>query len=311
MREGVGMSSGDWGAGKPSVAVLLIATVLSAHEARHAIEASGARLVATVDLAMAASTLADYPDADVLMLEAEGADAETLGAALDAVADRALLGTPVIVGFAPDQLDQVAAAMLGHQVQLLCGPSAADRAAALAIARAGRPSGVVREEDPDTESARLKRLNDEVARIVELLARVGRAPVSAPGLGDRTTPFGAEDDAAPIAAADVRRAIRVRRLRDQFFGSGLFEDPAWDMLLDLFAADLEGVRVSVSSLCIAAAVPPTTALRWIARMTEAGLLEREPDPGDRRRAFMLLSPGVRTNMRRYWQAMRRLGGQLV
>ena len=43
------------------------------------------------------------------------------------------------------------------------------------------------------------------------------------------------------------------------------------VLLDLFAAELEGNRVSVSSLCIAAGVAPTTALRWIARMTDMGL----------------------------------------
>ena len=58
------------------------------------------------------------------------------------------------------------------------------------------------------------------------------------------------------------------------------------MLLDLYAAELEGAQVSVSSLCIAAAVAPTTALRWIGRMTEAGLFVRQPDPFDRRRAFL-------------------------
>ena len=38
-----------------------------------------------------------------------------------------------------------------------------------------------------------------------------------------------------------------------------------------------------------AVVPPTTALRWIAQMTEAGLLERIEDETDRRRAFIALS----------------------
>ncbi|MFX4925881.1 hypothetical protein ABTC31_20055, partial [Acinetobacter baumannii] len=83
-------------------------------------------------------------------------------------------------------------------------------------------------------------------------------------------------------AAEVRRIIRGRRLRDQFLGDGLFEDPAWDILLDLYAAHLEGTQVSVSSLCIAASVPPTTALRWIGRMSDLGMLERRPDPFDRR-----------------------------
>jgi hypothetical protein len=44
-------------------------------------------------------------------------------------------------------------------------------------------------------------------------------------------------------------------MREQFFGPDLFADPAWDILLDLYAARLEQQRVAVSSLCIAAAVP--------------------------------------------------------
>ena len=94
-------------------------------------------------------------------------------------------------------------------------------------------------------------------------------------------------------------------MRDQFFGAALFEDPGWDMLLDLYAADLERRRVSVSSLCIAAAVAPTTALRWIARMTDSGLFERQPDPHDRRRAYMALSPPARDAMRGYFGAVLR------
>ncbi|MGJ3628472.1 hypothetical protein AB5I41_18845 [Sphingomonas sp. MMS24-JH45] len=57
------------------------------------------------------------------------------------------------------------------------------------------------------------------------------------------------------------------------------------MLLDLFAAELERARVSVSSLCIAAAVAPTTALRWIGRMASenAGARPRSRRPSPRLR----------------------------
>ena len=104
-----------------------------------------------------------------------------------------------------------------------------------------------------------------------------------------------------------RATIRARRMRDQFFEAGLFADPAWDMLLDLFAAHLEHARVSVSSLCIAAAVPPTTALRWITTMREAGLLDRHDDPFDRRRAYVGLTDAALSAMRRYCGALRRAG----
>lgn len=72
------------------------------------------------------------------------------------------------------------------------------------------------------------------------------------------------------------------------------------MLLDLTAARAEHVRVSVTSLCIASAVPPTTALRWIAQMSEAGLFQRIEDEVDRRRAFVALTDKAADAMARYF-----------
>ena len=101
----------------------------------------------------------------------------------------------------------------------------------------------------------------------------------------------------------VRQILRQRRLRVEFFGNSLFADPAWDILLDLTAARTEGKRVSITSLCIAANVPATTALRWIQQMTESGLLQRTDDDQDRRRAFVSLSDkGANLVANYFWQA---------
>jgi hypothetical protein len=97
------------------------------------------------------------------------------------------------------------------------------------------------------------------------------------------------DPTVQVGPQLVRRLIRLRRDRDRHFPAEIFADPAWDMLLDLTAARMEGVDVAVSSLCVAAAVPTTTALRWIRTLTEAGLLERRTDAGDARRSFVILS----------------------
>ena len=99
----------------------------------------------------------------------------------------------------------------------------------------------------------------------------------------------------------VRRIIRQRQLRARFFDGELFADPAWDMLLDLTAARAEHTRVSVTSLCIASQVPPTTALRWIGQMTEAGMLERVEDDLDRRRAFVALTDSAADALARFFQ----------
>jgi DNA-binding MarR family transcriptional regulator len=104
-------------------------------------------------------------------------------------------------------------------------------------------------------------------------------------------------------AKAVRRMLRQRRMREQYFPADLFADPAWDMLLDLYAARLERQPVSVSSLCIAAAVPATTALRWIKTMTDAGLFLREDDPHDGRRIFIALAEGACDALGRYFEAL--------
>ena len=109
--------------------------------------------------------------------------------------------------------------------------------------------------------------------------------------------------AAPSPAPDpklVRKIIRQRQLRARFFDPELFADPAWDILLDLTAARAEHARVSVTSLCIASGVPPTTALRWIGQMIDSGLLKREQDDMDRRRAFVALTDDAADAMAHYF-----------
>lgn len=81
----------------------------------------------------------------------------------------------------------------------------------------------------------------------------------------------------------------VRRERDNQFPRGLFGEPAWDMLLDLFVNTRRGRTVSVTSLCIASAVPATTALRYIALLEERGLLQRIPAQHDRRVSYVELT----------------------
>jgi hypothetical protein len=80
------------------------------------------------------------------------------------------------------------------------------------------------------------------------------------------------------------------------FLTELFGEPAWDILLDLFISAKQGKRVSVSSACIGAAVPTTTALRWLAVLESRGHIVREDDPADARRAFLHLSADTYSRM---------------
>jgi DNA-binding MarR family transcriptional regulator len=147
-------------------------------------------------------------------------------------------------------------------------------------------------------SPQLQQLSDEVSRIATTLARLAVDPEIA-----AKTPREKPANDFPerkVAIETVRSFIQARRLRSQFFDGELFADPAWDMLLDLFHAEIAQRRVPVSSLCIAAAVPATTALRWITTMTDAGLFRRRADPYDGRRVFVELAPEASKAMRGYF-----------
>jgi hypothetical protein len=113
---------------------------------------------------------------------------------------------------------------------------------------------------------------------------------------------------APISFPDgrargIREMIWRRRRRESHFPADLFADPAWDMLLDLYASHYEQKTVSVSSLAIAAAVPSTTALRWIKLMSDEGLFVRAADPDDGRRIYIALSDDGRERMDNYFGEM--------
>ena len=97
-------------------------------------------------------------------------------------------------------------------------------------------------------------------------------------------------------AAKAQKYLRMRRKRADLFGADLFADPAWDIMLDLFAAGIEGRVVSITSACIASGVPTTTALRWVALLVSRGTICRIPDSRDHRRSYLFLSDEAKTVM---------------
>lgn len=308
-------------------AMLLIADAAGAFDV--AIEQAGGRLIRRVAWSAVEQTVPQLAGWPVLVVEAMGVDDDRLATVLPILAayvDAAML--PAVVAITSDQIDLVTTHLLGPDIRLLCAPTMAERVDALTAAASppipvlhGNQSGRVQEQDrdgfgqqrPPAPDESLSRLNVRMAEIARLVSDLNRDVHQATAdVADRRPGYGAEPAASTphsVHAHEVRRLIARRQKRGVFFGQfggeALFEDPAWDMLLDLYAAELEGTRVSVSSLCIAAGVAPTTALRWITKMTEMALFIRHPDPVDRRRAFMTLSPRASEAMRAYLVAARK------
>ncbi|MBB6123202.1 winged helix DNA-binding protein [Sphingobium subterraneum] len=277
------------------------------------IPATGCRLLDVVPVNQGAARLAMTVDVDVIILSCRGDEPglESLVARMDAMALNG--GTDVIILVGLAGLDMVYASVRTPGAIILCDADAQDIAAAFCAVLRRRGNGQwLHDISRENEGERLERLTDELARLARTIEDLvqDRTPVegmvgkgnSGRARGDTAlfrspaNDFSAfplpdfnENAPEPIDAQQVRALLRARRLRDHIFSSELFADPAWDIMLDLMAAQLEGTQVSVSSLCIAAAVPPTTALRWIRQLTDRGLLVRQADPGDGRRVFITLS----------------------
>ena len=285
-------------AGPPPV-LLAASSSRASTRAAATIEAAGFR-IAAVPLEDALGRIAIQAAASAIWVEVD----EDGGASLDRLLDRvdAEAGSgrfPAIVSAPLSLIDAVDARLQDRSVTLLIDPTDADRAAALALATARRGEGArLNDVASEVSALRLRQLSDEVSRIATTLARLSTVP-GAPSV-ERIDPGVPGGDKPNVSAELVRQVIRARRVRARFFDETLFADPAWDMLLDLLQAEIAQHRVPVSSLCIAAAVPPTTALRWIKTMTDAGLFLRRSDPHDGRRVFVELSHGASESIRRYF-----------
>lgn len=325
--------SGGFGAmPRPGLAVSIYADrgYLRAEMAEDA-AAAGLRVAQTTDL----SRLLDPGDpptlSELVLVDCPVIDGAEL-AALSRLDQRASqVGSQLVVSTSMGSLDDVFGCLDKADTQILVTPSRADRVIALGrvLARSGNRVRELSEED----RLSLLRLTEQVSQIahkLEILSSHGGAEPSAAFRFEGQTGVSAKHDTKLDPQFDggsdrlvrasrpplpdprlVRKIIRQRQLRARFFEGDLFADPAWDMLLDLTAARVEHVRVSVTSLCIASGVPPTTALRWIGQMTDAGLLQRVDDETDRRRAFITLTDKAADAMARYFAELGTSGASLV
>lgn len=125
--------------------------------------------------------------------------------------------------------------------------------------------------DPGSLADQVKELQLQVER----LASAAIAANLAMGRNDPTTRM-----------ARAVRILMLRQTRQTIFGNKLFGEPAWDMLLQLYASTLSGRKECVSSLCVASGVPSTTALRWISLLESRHWIEKHSDPLDGRRTFV-------------------------
>lgn len=262
------------------------------------IEAAECRIGGTMSLDAARGRMERQIAASAMWIELDRDDGPAMDELLDYLDSKAGEGRfAAVVSTTAALIDPIAARLENRAIELIVDAGEAERAAALAIATASAGMGQrVSDIASDQSAARLRQLSDEVSRIAATLARLSAGPAAAAPVIEAAR----TSDAPEVSAETVRSVIRARRLRARYFSEELFADPAWDMLLDLLQAEIAHLRVPVSSLCIAAAVPATTALRWLKTMVSNGLFVRRADPHDGRRVFVELAPETSIALRRYF-----------
>ncbi|HEX8364230.1 MAG TPA: hypothetical protein VF603_02985 [Allosphingosinicella sp.] len=136
----------------------------------------------------------------------------------------------------------------------------------------------------------------EISRVLEETARLVRQHADAQV---RPAPPGsAASEPLEIPAPLVRAILRIRRLRADYLPAA-GGDPAWSMILELYAAELEGRQLNQSRLTLAAGIPHTTGLRITRTLIGRGVFVRRPDRADGRQLVLSLAAEAADKVRAY------------
>lgn len=105
----------------------------------------------------------------------------------------------------------------------------------------------------------------------------------------------------------IQREISVRHLRNSLFPASLFADPAWDILIDLYASEGIGRPVSSGDACLVTGVSQSTGLRAIRRLSDVGLICRVRHTRDNRKLYLILTASGRRAMNAWIDAQHPAG----
>ena len=97
---------------------------------------------------------------------------------------------------------------------------------------------------------------------------------------------------------------RARDARKRTIGvPSLFGEPGWDMLIEIFIAQIDKRLISLTSACMGADIPIATGLRWLRVLESEGFVERVDDVKDKRRTNVSLSQMGLFKMIKYFSNM--------
>lgn len=124
----------------------------------------------------------------------------------------------------------------------------------------------------------LRLLGEQLQRLLALHVR----------LAETTAAFGPSRQRDAVTAPMIRAILNARRLRTEHLGPDI-ADAAWALILTLYEARLDRRTLSLTRLGETAAVPPSTANRWVHTLCERRMFTREGHPQDQRLALIGLT----------------------
>jgi hypothetical protein len=138
----------------------------------------------------------------------------------------------------------------------------------------------------------LRKLTRTSGRLFEVFAR--ESDLALPTHEQSGTPEALAPSDPPSSTGftlGLRHLLKLRAARRRTLLEGLFDWPAWDMLLDLAAVRADDSHVSVSSVCVSSGAPQSTALRKLAALERAEFVQRYDHGTDGRRVHVRLTDG--------------------
>lgn len=98
--------------------------------------------------------------------------------------------------------------------------------------------------------------------------------------------------------------LRQRRRRKDYFGTSLFAESGWDLLLELYVGESSGSSTTAEQLLTSTMGPPSIAARWLEHLQEEGLVRRLMHRGKSGTEFVELTNKSRLAMEAYLAAVR-------
>ena len=154
----------------------------------------------------------------------------------------------------------------------------------------------------DDQAIALWNLHRNLTRLADELAGAAREAETHVGNDNRT----AANEAPAVSPRSYFEALlRQRRARDRYFGSSLFGEPAWDIMLELMIARIDGREMKLSELGVGNSAPETATREYIDELAAAKLIERYDDGEETGDCLLALSSEAARRMAELYRARMR------